>query len=163
MTNNEDLTSENQELTWAESNFSEHSVEKLDELAKKYHDARRDYEAKKRESSEAYHVYQKAEYEMIQTLKSAGKSKWEVEGIGKITTVNKKKISMPKNPEDKAKLFKYFKDSVGADVYLQLVTINHNTLNSMYKQELEKDPNFVLPGVEPPVEHESVRFTKERK
>ena len=71
---------------------------------------------------------------------------------GKITAVDKFSVKVPRDPEAKAQFFDYLRDK---GIFENMITVNSNTLNGYYKQELEiavqqGNVDFSIPGLEEP-------------
>lgn len=63
-----------------------------------------------------------------------------------VTVCEEQKICTPKSPEDKKALVSYFKET-GRDPW-DYLSVNYQTLNSFYKNELKIRPEVILPGCE---------------
>ncbi len=127
----------------------------LDALVKKFIDLRGDYEAKKKVASEASAVLDSAEAELLDLLKAANKTKYNVDGLGSVTKVSKLSFKVPKEPGSKAALFNYILDNYGADVLLGLQSINSISLNAFFKDATETPM-----GLESPTSQEYLKFTR---
>lgn len=84
------------------------------------------------------------------------------EGLGKLTVRKDFRVSMPKEPGAREQFFEYLKTK---GLFEDLVSINHNTLNSFFKQEMEAaqesgDLGFAIPGLGEPKMSEYVVITK---
>jgi hypothetical protein len=91
-----------------------------------------------------------------------GKKSYKCEGIGTFTRVMKEVVKVPKELEAKRKLFEWIDSQYGRDVLDTMVSINHQSLNSFYKEEAKKSSalDFAIPGIEAPTAVENVSFTK---
>lgn len=138
------------------------TVEQLDEMVADYQRKRDVYEAAKRESSDKYKELAEAESKLQETLKAMGKKSYKLEGVGTFTRVMKEVVKTPKTNDDKTQLFEWIKQNHGPDVLMSMVSINHQTLNSFYREEAKRaeDPAFKIPGVEAPTSVENVSFRK---
>lgn len=147
---------------WEEATvYEDISVDEIDQALETYHDARADYEAKKKISNEADAVAKEAKRKLIEILKRSGKKKWEVEGIGKATITTKMTVKVPRDLEEKKKMLMYMR-SLGEEAYIQLVGVNYQTLNGFYNQQIESDPDFTLPGVDAPIAEENIQFRRSK-
>lgn len=126
----------------------------LDALSEKFKNHRDDYETKKRIASEAYSELEKIEGELLDLLKQAGKQKY-VSEVGTVSQVHRISYKMPKDPSEKQKLFGFISEKYGEDTCLGLLTINHQSLNSFFKESAE-----VVPGLEAPTSQEYLAFRK---
>ena len=138
------------------------TVEQLDAMVADYQAKREVYEKAKRESSDRYKELAEAEGKLQETLKAMGKKSYKVEGIGTFTRVMKEVVKTPKENSHKKELFDWIKETHGPDVLMSMVSINHQTLNSFYREEAKRseDPAFQIPGVEAPTSVENVSFRK---
>jgi hypothetical protein len=141
------------------------TVEQLDAYIKEYVEAREIYEAAKEVSSEKYNLLQHVENKCMEALKAVGKKSYKLEGVGLFSRVMKEVVTTPKTIEDKRELFCWIGGKYGTDVLDDMLSINHNKLNSFYNEEVEKakDPLFKIPGIGAPTYVENVSFRKESK
>lgn len=121
---------------------------------------RRAYEDKKAEATLAHNELEEAEKVLKNLLKASGKTKYEAEGIGLAYIVTKETFPTPKTNQQKTELFNYIKGKYGPDTLMSLVGVNHNTLNSWAKKELEADPLVEIPGLDQPTSEEILHFRK---
>jgi hypothetical protein len=141
------------------------STTTIDLAVRDYVEARREYEEAKTLSNDKHAVMEEKEFHMQSLLEQAGKSKYHVDGIGTVQTISKLTVQTPKTPEDKAKLFTWLKNKLGADGFLTYVSVNHNSLNSLYKNMFEEATDkatFSIDGIGQPVERKEIRFTKQK-
>lgn len=80
----------------------------------------------------------------------------------KITRVQRPTVTVPKEPQAREAFFEYLKKK---EIFDQMVTVNHQTLNSFYKAEYENavergDHAFQIPGVGEPKVQEYLTFRK---
>lgn len=99
------------------------------------------------------------EKKVLAALKAKGKTKYEVEGVGRVNIIMKETYETPKTNEQKIALFNYIKSKYGPDVLMSMTSINHQTLNSWCNKEIDSDPSVKIPGLNPPTSDEQVRFT----
>lgn len=81
---------------------------------------------------------------------------------GNLIMTTRFSVSMPKEPEKREALFNYLKEK---GIYENLITINHQSLNSFYKEEMESHLNkgeldFTLPGVSEPSAHRTISLRR---
>jgi len=156
---------EQQELgQWDDVEKEEISVADLDGAITEMRETRTDYKAKKKVSSEAHAKYKKATDVVIDMMKRAKKSNYQVDGIGKVVVYDTCKVKMPSDHDNKGKLFKWLNDNLGADGFLTYATINYNSLNSLFNEHTtinaEKGESFTMPGVAEPTSESNIRFTR---
>jgi hypothetical protein len=147
---------------WDEATVHEEvSVDEIDRALQDYASKRSEYEAKKDLSNKADAECKESKRKLIEILKASGKSKWEVDGIGKASVTCKMTVRTPKDPESKKAMLTYMR-SLGPEAYFGLINVNHQTLNSFYNEQKELNPEFKLPGVEDPVAEDNIRFTRSK-
>lgn len=139
------------------------SVSEMDAVVEEMASARALYDAAKAVSNEAHAVWKEKEFAAMALLKEAGKTRYEVEGVGKISLIEKLKVKMPSSPEQKAEFFQWLR-SQGEDMANTYLTLNYNSLNSLYNLEFENAENkaeFKLPGINEPESTTELRFKKQ--
>lgn len=155
----------NEELEqWeAETKTTPVNIKQITELVKQLEVAKKDYDAKKAETSNAEKFYKGLRMDVLAILKAAGQSKFFAEGIGAVSITNKLSVTTPKSHEDKRQLLDYFKDQ-GEDVYLTYASVNSQSLNSYFKLQTEeaakKGELFELPGVGSPTLVQNISFRR---
>jgi len=162
--NNQNSISQNEDLTneWAaEVEHEEIAVEQMDAAMVAFADARTEYEKLDRIAKDAFHLVEEKKLKMLSLLNRAGKKSWEVDGLGKITKSIRHRVKGPKDPEKKAEMLKHFR-SLGPDEYLHYVSINAATLNSYYKQAIDNNPEFELPGIDAPEAIENISLRRKK-
>lgn len=135
------------------------TTKELDEAVKFYQTKRAEYEAAKAISNDRHAHMEAAERELIKLFQSAGKAKYECEGVGKVNLLEKLKVSTPKDLSSKTEFYGWLKAKYGED-YLAYLSINHNTLNTIYNESVA---NGEVPlGLELPTTVVELRFTKSK-
>lgn len=104
---------------------------------------------------------------ILATLKAAKLKSARLEGLGTVTCRERTAVRVPKSMEEKKKFFEYLAEK-GEEVFLGTVTVNYQTLNGFYKDEMEAAEKngvfpFIVPGIEEPITTESMAFTKEKQ
>lgn len=136
------------------------TLEQMDQLVKQMKEARAKYEAAKKLSGDAYKELEDIENKVVASLKAAGKSKYNVDGIGTVSWYVKESFTTPKVNEDKTRLFNYIKEKYGPDVLMSMVSIHSATLNSFANKETENGV-MEIPGLAAPTGTEILSFRKE--
>ena len=140
------------------------SVADLDAAITEMRELRTDYEAKKKVSNEAQAKYKDSTAKVIDFMKRARKSNYQVDGIGKVVVYDTCKVKMPTDHESKGRLFKWLSDKFGADGFLSYATINYNALNSLFNDQTEINAEqgepFSMPGVSDPTSETNIRFIR---
>lgn len=150
---------------WAGLSAEKIDVSAMDAMIHEYQRKRQAHEEAKEVASAKYKELEEIENKVLSTLEATGKSKYFVDGIGTVSKISKYVVRVPKDLEDKRKMFAWLAENHGPDVRDTMLSINHQTLNSFYNAEEESrrklgNPNFSIPGVELPVEEKSLRFQK---
>lgn len=142
------------------------STEQLDQLVKEMAHLKADYEAKKKESTDAHFKYQEARAVLIKTLEAAGKTKYHVDNVGTVSLQTKLKVQTPKTPEDKKSLFNWIRGKYGEEGFLSYAGVNYNTLQGLYNNEFEAAElegmadEFHIPGLSQPEHEVGLSFRK---
>lgn len=151
---------------WAEveeANATPLNFQDMDAMAVQMKNLENDYLDKKRISSEAWHKYQEQRDKVLSALRAANKKKYHVEGLGTLSVVTKKKYKLPKDLEAKKQVLDWL-GQFGEEVFVDKVTVNHNTFNSFCNQEVEAAESrgevLDIPGVDEPVAEFEVRLRK---
>jgi hypothetical protein len=139
------------------------STEQLDEEVRKLIEYEKDYDAKKKISNEADAVYETQRTYILGLLQALGKTKYFVDGLGTVSMAIKTSVTTPKSPQDKRAMIDYFLSLEEGHVYPAYLSVNSNTLNSYINQQLEMDPEFILPGCSEKKEKPELRFRKDSK
>lgn len=74
------------------------------------------------------------------------------------------KVKLPENDMEKGKLFAWLEETGGEQMKMKYLTVNSNSLNSLYKtmreEAVAKGEMFSIPGVAPPSLYESLGWRK---
>lgn len=141
------------------------TVEKLDELIREMKRLDDEKDAQKEVLAGHTARYEDARSAVLSALKSVGKSKYYVDGLGTAFVATRYSFKTPKETSEKAALYDYITATHGEDVLGAMVSINSMTLNAFCKKELEAaldkgDADFLIPGVGAPTAEEKVNFRK---
>jgi hypothetical protein len=142
------------------------TLQKLDGLVRDYASKREAYDAAKEISNQKEKEKYDAEMRLLEALKSADKKSYSVDGLGSVARREKFAVRVPSG--DNKRAFLEYLQKRGEDVFYGLATVNYNTLNSFYQEELEAAEAggvfpFVLPGIEEPTLSEGITYRKEVK
>lgn len=136
----------------------------LDNMVKELVELRKVYQDRKEIASKAYEEVEAMEAKISSVLQASGKSKYFVDGVGTAYLINKYVIRSPKDNHSKQLLFDYIKQNHGEDVLMSKLSINHQSLNSFYNEEvaaLAKEGKVAqIPGIEEPVHEVNLGFRK---
>jgi len=139
-------------------------ISTLDNLVRHMKNLETEYEDAKKISTEKLRAYEEVEGQVLSLLQKAGKSKWNVDGLGTAYVINRFVVQTPKTNEDKEKLFDYINSKYGRDVLTSKLSVNSATLNSFCKEEREQAERdgqlLIIPGISDPVHQTSLGFRK---
>lgn len=138
------------------------STVEFDEAIKVLAEAQQDYDQASLVVDEASTKREIARAKILELMERSGKTKYQLDGYGTVSRATKFSVTIPKDMDSKVAMLKYFR-SLGEEMYLAYVSVNSSTLNSYYNENVEKNPEFKIPGVGEPTSINSVRFTKDRK
>lgn len=149
------------------------TVEQLDKLSNDFKEAKLKYEEAKTIYNGFYAEMQTAQTKMVEALEQAGKTKYLAEGVGTFYFIDKVSVKVPKDTEEKKKLFNFLLEKYGEVVYWDKVNIHSASLNALYNEELEEhnrkvqageaEGDFHIPGLEAPTSNRTLGFRTERK
>lgn len=152
------------------------TTEQLDMMAKEYQEKYEEYEKLKAEATQLGKDAEVLEGKLIEALNQAGKTKYYVDNIGTFYFINKMTVPTPKTVQDKKKLFDYLLKQHGETFLLDKQSINHQTLQSLYKAEFEdhvaacekagkpeEAANFTIPGLSEPTTMQSLGLRKDKQ
>jgi hypothetical protein len=136
----------------------------LDGMVKELVELRKVYQDRKDIASRAYEEVEAMEAKISSVLQASGKSKYFVDGVGTAYLINKYVIRSPKDNQSKQLLFDYIKQHHGEDVLMSKLSINHQSLNSFYNEEVaalaKEGKTAQIPGIEEPVHEVNLGFRK---
>jgi hypothetical protein len=137
-------------------------ISDFDLLVKGYIHLRGECDELKDKLSEKEIKRREVEAQLLSALDELGKSRWDIAGIGTISTVDKWSYKTPKTPEQKHLFFEYLKLK---NVFEEIVSVNSQTLNAFAKREMEiaRDEgktDFSIPGLEEPTLYKTVSLRK---
>lgn len=137
-----------------EKELSTTTIQELDAMVKKMFALRDEADELESKAKELKAECEEIKFKVMKVLEATNRSNHETPGAGKVYTQTKYSVTFPKDPEKAAQFRQYVLDN-GLD---SMLTVNHQTLNSFYKQELERlgesaDPASVFPGVGAPEQH----------
>jgi len=136
------------------------TLTQLDEYIKKLIDLRTEYDEAKKKASEVNALVEEQEAFVLGILTKLNRNSYDAEGIAKVTKCMSVTYKVPKEPGSKKELFNYIKDKYGPDNLMAMVSINHQTLNSWAKQELQEVST--IPGLELPTSMEYIQVRRSK-
>jgi hypothetical protein len=140
------------------------SIEDMDNAVKALRTTKEKYDEQKAAASELYARYEEAKENMIAILKRAGKEEYTVKGYGKVSVRDELSVTTPKTPEQKQAFFEWIRETKGDDAYYAYMTVNSNSLNSMYRQAVEeagaKGEVLDIPGLAQPNSYTKLSLRK---
>lgn len=142
---------------------TEVTVQQVDLAIAVLSDLKLDYEKAKETASLAHDLYEKQQNNVLELLAKIGKNSFKVDGIGTVSKKTSMSVTTPKTNEDKAALFKWLKENLGADGFLAYASVNSQSLNSLYNTMFEESSdkmNFKIDGVGEPTERVTLSFRR---
>jgi hypothetical protein len=145
--------------------MSEVTVQQLEELCKQMRELDDEIEKDKEALSEKNKKYTQLEAQAAQWLKELGKGSYK-SNFGTVIRQEKWRVNLPQTPEDRDAFFGWLKER---GLFEHMITVNSNTLNSLYMKEWEvakesPDPvdalTFSIPGIPEPKLHETVSLRR---
>ena len=139
------------------------STKELDACVHSLRMIQEQYEQQSAMAKELHFALENQKKKLTELLMKAGKTKYDAEGIGKVQLVDRMSVSYPKDLEARKQFVQWLTEKLGEEGLLTYLTVNSQTLNSMYKQEFEhaEDPAmFSIPGLSEPTATTSVRFNR---
>lgn len=122
-------------------------VKKFNELLDSMYEKKAKQDQLKEELKQLTGELEADKRKVIEYLEEADMSKY-AHPRGTVFVQNKFSTKVPKDEEAKKKLFAWLEEK---GIALQYLTVNSNSLNSLYKAELEASgEEFSMPGVEEP-------------
>lgn len=134
---------------WANEKKSVNTDE-LHRLIAEMFAARKNYDYKKADSDTAYDQYQEKEELVLKALLSAGLKKYEAPGLPSVSITRELSPQVPRSNEDKRLFFNYIESSFGSDYLESVLSINANTVKSLYNRILKEHEGttpLVIPGI----------------
>lgn len=109
---------------------------------------------------EANGTLTKMKNRLMYMLEKMGKTSYKGNSAT-LSLKNKFSVKVPKDEEEKMKLFKWLKEK---QISMQYLTVNSASLNSLYNSFLESEgAGFELPGVEQPKSYATLSVTVKKK
>jgi hypothetical protein len=126
------------------------NVTELNKLVAEMFAARKDYDYKKADSDAAYDIYEQKESLVLKALLSTGLKKYEAPGMPGVSITKELSPQVPKTVEDKRLFFNYIEKEFGTDYLENVLSINANTVKSLYNKILKEHEGStppVIPGI----------------
>jgi hypothetical protein len=139
------------------------AVSTVDSAIKELAELRAKYEAEKKIYSESYKLYQEKVAVVLEMLEKMGKKGFKTDGVASVTKKTSLSVRVPSSHDDKAELFKWLKDNLGAEGFLTYATVNSASINALYNsmyETAEDKENFKISGIGEPVERVTLSFRK---
>ncbi len=130
------------------------TLTELDKLCREFADTKEAIRGLENERKEKESHLRDIQDRIMAHLSESGKHTYEVNGVGKLIMVSRTSVKTPKSPEDRAAFFDYLKNR---GLFDDLITVNSQTLNAFYREELKNarengQMDIDIPGLEPPKE-----------
>lgn len=138
------------------------TVQDLDNLVQAIFDQKQTIEQKELELKELNKVLMDLKAKSVTYLKELNRSSYQTP-FGTISLKERWRVSLPKSEEDREAFFSWLKEK---NLYEGMVTVNANSLNSLYMSEWEvaqsegKGMDFSVPGIKEPTLFEDLSIRK---
>lgn len=123
---------------------------------------RHDYDTCKEAATKAHERLQDSQNKILELLKQAGKTKYYAENLGTVNVVNKFSVKTPKELSAKEAFFDWIAHKYGKETLQGMLSIHSSTLNSFINEVKSADAATEIPGLDPPVHEEVIRFTSKK-
>lgn len=142
--------------------LSADSLEFIEQISLAYSKKRDEIDILKAQLSTMENEKREMEHKLITALEANSKERWDIAGIGTLSTVHKWNFTQPKSPEAKNHFFNYLKT---AGIFEELVSVNYQTLNAFCKREMEVakergQSDFQIPGIDEPQLYKTISLRK---
>jgi len=120
----------------------------LDQLVEEMFKARREYQDADKVKKALGEKMDELEGKVVDALTSLEKDNWDSSSC-KVSISHRTSVRVPKEREEKLAFFSYLQEK---GVFEDMVSVNSNTLNAYYKEQLEQaleqgDVDFRIPGI----------------
>lgn len=145
-----------------EKELSSTSLNDLQILVRDCFNKRKEYDDAKDAAKKVGEELDALEAKILSILEAHNLPNFTVAGAGTVYKTTKYSVSMPKDAENAAKLRQFLIDT-GLESYL---TVNHNSLNGLYKSKVEEAQSQglpidgLLPGVSEPTPYTTIGLRK---
>lgn len=133
------------------------SLTQMDDLVKLYKEARDIHTQKKAIADQAREEMEAIEKKLLHVLEETGKSSYIVNGVGLVSVVHKETVRVPQG-EDKFKFFAWIENNYGKDGLEKYMTVNSQSLNSLFK--LVREEGKTIDGLGEPSVQTTLSFRK---
>lgn len=155
------MTTKQDEHTPLEVGISLHS---MDKAVKSIRDLRDTYAKAKKLSDEAYEHVKRAEAELILMMEKSERSVYIVEGVGRVRISHEMSVQTPKTLDEKKAFFEWLAKNKGQDVADAYMSINSQSLNSLYNELQEEAASrgeiLQVDGLGEPIARTKLSLTK---
>ena len=142
------------------------TVADFDQLVKEMGEAYEKQAEAKAASAAATAVVNRLEAKCVSYMKELGRSNFQTP-FGTPYIINNWKVKNPEDNAAKQAFFGYLREKGGEELVLKYMTVNNNSLNSLYKQELKdaeaKGELLSIPGIGAASLHESLGWRKAKE
>lgn len=155
-----------EQMDWysTEEKKSSVTLEEIEALGKKIVAARAEVDRVADIKKELEQNVLDLELKMLEILHETGRTNFPLADGTSVYINRRLSFTIPKTPESKVEFFNYLRSK---GVFENLITVNHQTLNSFCKAETEaalaRGELPSIPGIAPPTEYESIGVRGSRK
>ena len=112
------------------------SIAILDGAVRQYHEIKTLISEQQKKLDNMKAAKEDMEKHIFSRLEEVGKSDWSVQGLCKVSLVNKKFYTVPKDTDTKDRLFHFLSEKFGVDFVRSYVSINSMAFNKIAKEDI---------------------------
>lgn len=126
-----------------DSTITTEEIDHAIELMAKFRD---EYDKAKRISNEHHATFESQKSKVVDLLTRSGKTKYIHEAVGTVSLKVKKTLRIPKDAAGRKACFDHLNLELG-EAYSNKFPPNASSLNAYFKEQVENNPDYQIPGV----------------
>lgn len=147
-----------------ESAAQQISLEEMDNAVKKIRELEALYKEAKEVADNFYSQLNAAKAKVIEMLEQSDRTVYICEGVGRVRLSYEMSVQTPKTPEEKKAFFNWIATNMGQDVADAYLSVNSQSLNSLYNQLTEEYARrgevLMIDGLGEPIARTKLSVTK---
>jgi hypothetical protein len=136
----------------------------MDNAIRLMKEAQEEYRASDKIAKEAYAKFQHLEATVIKMMEENGKELYIAEGVARVKISHIMSVQTPKTVDEKKAFFNWLKQNCGEDVHDAYMTVNSQSLNSLYndltEQYAARGEILMIEGLGEPTSRTKLSITK---
>jgi len=136
----------------------------MDHTIKLMKESQEEYRKLDKVAKEAYAKFQHLEQTVVRLLEESGKQIYIAEGVAKVKVNYVMSVHTPKTIDEKKAFFQWLRDNCGEEVHDSYMTINSQSLNSLYndltEQYAQRGEVLMIDGLSEPTARTKLSITK---